>query len=297
MSTEVTTFELYDYQPNRGAAVFFTIIFSIVTLVQAYLLFGAFQTQNINSVQKYTNLKLCSYTKLSLFYIPLVLGGVCEVIGFITRSISVFSKGNLNSFIAQRVCILIAPNLFMTTMYLIFGKLVQLINISNHFIFSETVNRRLFVTGNIAGSILQGVGGGISSDGTHADYEKGKKLIIAGLAIQLGIFVIFSLREFFLFKIIKNDGSNIALSTQKWKLMNLVLLASGILIMVRSIVRLVEVIEGSSSPILRHEWFSYVFDTMLMFLLMGMYAVTTPFCSLFHIQTETINFLQEDDYE
>lgn len=297
MSTEVTTPELYGYKPNHGATVFFTILFSIVTLIQIYLLVVSFQTHNINSVPKHTTIKLCSYTRLSLFYIPLVLGGICEIIGFITRSISAFSYGDLNSFIAQRVCILIAPNLFMTTMYLIFGKMAQLMDVSNHFIFSEVVNRRLFVTGNIAGSILQGVGGGISSDGTRSDYEKGKKLIIAGLAIQLGIFVIFALREFFLFKIIKNDGSNIALSTQKWKLMNLVLLASGVLIMVRSIVRLVEVIEGGSSPILLHEWFSYVFDAMLMFLLMGIYAVTTPICSLFHIQTETLNFLQEVDYE
>lgn len=298
-STTITTEELYGFSPNHGAAVFFTIIFSCVTVSQFALLFihakkNKLATHLDYHLEKPESLVLSNYLSLSLFYIPLVLGGVCEIIGFITKCISAFSYSNLNSFIAQRVCILVAPNLFMTTMYLVFGRLVQLININDNLLFSEIVNRRLFVTGNLAGSILQGVGGGISSNGTQSDYEKGKKLLLAGLFVQLGIFIIFVLREFFLFKIIKNGDNNIAYNTKKWRTLNLVLLASGILIMLRSIVRLVEVFEGSTSPILNNEWFGYVFDSLPMLVLMVLYAMTTPICSLYHIQAETVEFLQKD---
>ncbi|SMN20079.1 similar to Saccharomyces cerevisiae YGR213C RTA1 Protein involved in 7-aminocholesterol resistance [Maudiozyma saulgeensis] len=298
-STTITTLELYGFEPNRGAAVFFTILFSIMTFVQLFLLFvhAKKNRQAIhpnNRSEKPPGLILSSFLSLSLFYIPLVLGGLCEMVGFITRCISVFSYSDLNSFIAQRVCILVAPNLFMTTMYLIFGRLNQLININGNFIFSETINRRLFVTGNIAGSVLQGVGSGISSGGTQSDYNQGKKLMLAGLFIQVGIFAIFVLREFFLFKIIKNGNNDIAYNTKKWRSLNLVLLASGVLIMIRSIVRLVEVFEGASSPILRYEWFGYVFDSLPMFILMMMYALTTPVCSLFHIQAETVEYLERE---
>lgn len=283
-----TTLQLYGFVPNRGASVFFAIAFGVLTTALLVVLHQASSHYTV-SFNKSGAAPRFSKKHLALIYLPLIIGCLFEVIGFICRCVSVFSRANLDAFIGARVCILMGPSLFMTTMYILFSRLLEMIDLQQHFLFSNSVNRRVFIMGNIAGSILQGIGAGLT--GSYDTYHTGKALLIAGLFVQIGIFTVFVLREWLMFRVVHSDAAGVAHCTVKWRQLNIVLLVSGALIMVRSIVRLVEVFEGVRSAILLHEWYTYVFDTLPMVLLVVLYAASTPICSMFHVQQEVVNFL------
>ena len=289
-----TTLQLYGFSPNKGASVFFALAFGLLTTVLLIVLFKATQQYTSAAAEKVSAVRIFSKLHLCLIYLPLIIGCLFEVIAFICRCVSIYSYNNLDAFIGGRVCILMGPSLFMTTMYIIFSRLLELIGLDQHYLFSHDVNRRVFIMGNIAGSILQGVGGGLSS--SYDTYHTGKALLIAGLFVQIGIFAVFVLREWLMFRVVHGDATSVANATNKWKQLNAVLLASGALIMIRSIVRLVEVFEGTRSAILLHEWYSYVFDTLPMVLRVALYIVSSLNCSMFHVQREIVHFLSQEGY-
>jgi hypothetical protein len=51
-----------------------------------------------------------------------------------------------------------------------------------------------------------------------------------------------------------------------WKKHIVALYCTGILILIRSIFRLIEFVESTDGPLSRHEWLSYVFDAVLILL-------------------------------
>ncbi|CAI4520770.1 BBF_collapsed_G0023470.mRNA.1.CDS.1 [Saccharomyces cerevisiae] len=68
--------------------------------------------------------------------------------------------------------------------------------------------------------------------------------------------------------------------------LNLTLMLSSILIMVRSIVRLVEFVEGYDGFIISHEYFIYVFDAVPMLLAAIVFIVGSFFGNIFTTITE-----------
>ncbi|QID78295.1 Protein rtm1 [Saccharomyces pastorianus] len=110
----------------------------------------------------------------------------------------------------------------------------------------------------------------------------GSNLITAGLVIQI-VFSGFIINEFrfsysvarfaFYRHISKNGGLNLTLMLS-------------ILIMVRSIVRLVEFVEGYDGFIISHEYFIYVFDAVPMLLAAIVFIVGSFFGNIFTTITE-----------
>lgn len=52
--------------------------------------------------------------------------------------------------------------------------------------------------------------------------------------------------------------------------------SSSVLILIRSIIRAIEYIQGTEGVILSNEWFLYVFDALLMFLVLAIFIVVHP---------------------
>ena len=61
-----------------------------------------------------------------------------------------------------------------------------------------------------------------------------------------------------------------------WKKHMAALHSSSVLILIRSIIRVVEYIQGTDGVILSHEVFIYVFDGLLMFFVMVIFVVVHP---------------------
>ncbi|CAI4233480.1 AMM_1a_G0000080.mRNA.1.CDS.1 [Saccharomyces cerevisiae] len=69
--------------------------------------------------------------------------------------------------------------------------------------------------------------------------------------------------------------------SKKWFFVNTTLLLASVLIMVRSIVRIVEFIQGFDGYIITHEYFIYVFDAVPMFLVVLAFSVGSFFGNIF----------------
>jgi hypothetical protein len=106
--------------------------------------------------------------------------------------------------------------------------------------------------------------------GKSADSVKmGEKLVIAGLFVQLlffGFFIVVA--AIFHIRIIRVPTAPSLMRDIPWKKHMYVLYWASLLIMIRSIFRVVEYIQGHDGYLLRHEVYLYIFDAVLMFLTM-----------------------------
>jgi hypothetical protein len=136
---------------------------------------------------------------------------------------------------------------------------------------------------------VYGIGGGIQAMGTLEALHTGEKLIIAGLFTQLFFFAFFIVvAGMFHYRLVHNKpltkrlhspthlSPPISLQNLPWKrhLYNLYL-TSG-LIMIRSIFRVIEYLQGNAGYLLSHEVFLYVFDAVLMLAVMVLFNWVHP---------------------
>lgn len=107
--------------------------------------------------------------------------------------------------------------------------------------------------------------------------KTGEKIIIIGLFVQLlffgfFIFVAFSFdMKLKRFPIPRSHAPDIP-----WRKHLNVLYGTSALIMVRSVFRVIEYIQGNSGYLLKHEAYMYIFDACLMFLTMVIFNIVHP---------------------
>ena len=140
----------------------------------------------------------------------------------------------------------------------------------------------IFVVGDIFSFLVQASGAGIMvKDGSM---QTGENIVVAGLVIQIvwfGLFavtaVIFHLRYRSKSAVAAGYGSSGSATTEvPWRRLLTMLYAVSVMIMVRSIFRVVEYVMGNDGYPLKHEWTLYVFDSVLMFGVMVFYFVWYP---------------------
>ena len=115
------------------------------------------------------------------------------------------------------------------------------------------------------------------SSGSLDSVLLGEKIVIGGLFVQIAFF------GFFVFVSFSFNIRMHRLPTEKaeqrhgvWhKHLNTLYFAS-MLIMVRSIFRVVEYIQGNDGYLLRHEYYLYIFDAVLMLAVMVAFNVVHP---------------------
>lgn len=105
----------------------------------------------------------------------------------------------------------------------------------------------------------------------------GEHVIIGGLFVQIVFFGLFTITAIvFQARISKSPtGRSIELGNI-WPRHMTALYISSILILVRSVVRVVEYLQGYSGYLMKHEVFIYVFDTLLMFAVMLVLQYSHP---------------------
>jgi hypothetical protein len=150
---------------------------------------------------------------------------------------------------------------------------------------------------------MSDIGGGIQAMGTLDALHTGEQIIIGGLFVQLiffGLFIVVS--GVFHYRLVRNlplkkrysplslfksrrsspsihtssTVSRASLSELPWKRHLYTLYLASALIMVRSIFRVVEYIQGNAGYLLSHEVYLYIFDATLMFFVMLAFNWTHP---------------------
>lgn len=246
------SFVLYRYQPSLAAAAVFVVAFGLTTG------FHIFQ----------------SVKKRSWFMIPFIIGGLFETIGYIGRILSANDRDKLSPYIMQTLLLLLGPALYAASIYMILGRLILLTGGERYSLVRRTWLTKIFVAGDVFSFMMQSAGGGIMSSGASG-MKTGEKIIIGGLFVQILFFGLFFVTAI-LFQIrgkayLATLGSNVP-----WKKHLFALYATSILILIRSVFRVIEYIQGNAGYLLRHEVFLYVFDAVLMFAVMVILNVSHP---------------------
>lgn len=288
-TTSSNQFEFYQYNPKIGASIFFSIIF-VVTFIALLALVIENACKNRYKVKSWSqleNVRYYSLGKLAGAYIPLLVGCVTEIAGYIGRSVSAHNKELMGPYVEQSILLLIAPTLFAASIYMIFGRMAYLLYEEEIMIMPARFSTTIFVAGDICSLFLQGAGGGVMAKGDG--HKTGSVLITIGLFVQIAFFGLFIINEIIFYYRIRKTSNNIPKKLKSWKSLNLILLINSILILIRSIVRVVEFLEGFSGYISRHEWFLYVFDALPMFLLTLIFASTFHISNLYKIQEASVD--------
>ncbi len=167
--------------------------------------------------------------------------------------------------VIQALFILIAPALFAATIYMILGRIIEIVDGERHSVIRLKWLTKIFVTGDCVSFFVQAIGGGIQSGGTLQLLHIGEKIIVTGLLIQIlsfGIFLVSAILFHYRINVVPTSLSSSAEIPWRQHMHNLYL-TSGI-ILVRSVFRVVEYLMGNSGWLLSHEYTLYIFDTILM---------------------------------
>uniref|UniRef100_A0A8H7KDB7 RTA1 domain protein n=1 Tax=Bionectria ochroleuca TaxID=29856 RepID=A0A8H7KDB7_BIOOC len=239
----------YRFIPSTAANTVFIVLFGIATILHFFQMLR---------------------TK-TWYLTALVTGGVAELIGYIGRLMNALQKPGcwtLGPYIMQNVLILIAPALMAASIYMILGRIILLTDGERYALVKRRWLTKLFVTGDVISLMMQASGGGLMA--INADLMKiGEKVIIGGLFVQLAFFGFFIIvAALFHYRMRQNPTSQASQPRIRWQIYLMTLYVTGTLIWIRSLFRAIEFIEGNMGPLMRQEVYVFVFDGMLMFIVL-----------------------------
>ncbi|KIX99097.1 uncharacterized protein Z520_05558 [Fonsecaea multimorphosa CBS 102226] len=252
-------FKLYRYDPSLAAAVIFIALFALASLLHTYQLLRT----------------------RTWFLIPFCVGGYFEAAGYVGRAIGSQESPDhwsVGPYVLQSVLILVAPALFAASIYMELGRIILLTDGTRHSPVNPRWLTKIFVAGDVLSFLMQASGGGMMAGKTKSSINTGKNIIIGGLLVQVVFFSFFVVTGLtFHLRLRKDPTSKVLANTLDiaavWKKHMYTLYAGSLLILVRSVFRLVEYGQGNAGYIISHEVFLYVFDACLMFTTMVLFAV------------------------
>lgn len=120
------------------------------------------------------------------------------------------------------------------------------------------------------------IGGGYQASGTLDAMDTGTKIIIAGLFVQLLCFGIFMVTSVAFHIALHRLPTSASVEDKTWKRQMQALYITSVLIMIRSLFRLVEYLQGHDGYLLKHEVYLYVLDAALMLIVMVLFNWIHP---------------------
>jgi hypothetical protein len=188
-----------------------------------------------------------------------------QTIGYCGRIWGHFDRISTGGFVVQAIPILVAPALYAASIYMILGRLIRTIRAEHLSLIPAKWVTRIFVTGDIVAFSLQAGGGGIQSAGTLELFKTGEKVIVTGLFVQIVIFGFFVVTSVLFHNRLSQNSTPVTVQgAVPWRRHLWALYSTSAIILVRSIFRVIEYLQGNGGYLISHEIFLYVFDSILM---------------------------------
>ena len=145
------------------------------------------------------------------------------------------------------------------------GRIVLMIKADKALFIRRTWLTKIFVMGDVISFLVQAGGAGLLASGNADEIKIGKTIVVVGLFLQVAFFGLFVIAAAVFHSRIVKAPTQLSYERPCRKHMVGLYIVS-ILIFIRSIVRVVEYIQGYDGYIMRHEVFLYVFDGVVMFI-------------------------------
>lgn len=196
-----------------------------------------------------------------------------EFVGYAARASAHNKTDRLMPYVIQSSWILIAPTLFAASVYMAFGRLIHKLGAEEYSVIPAKWLTKAFVLGDVLSFLIQGGSAGLMIVQSMA--TAGKAMVIVGLIIQIlsfGLFIITAVIFHSRIGVVAHRVTN----EVDWVGIMRMLYAISVLIMIRSIFRLVEYCQGMDGYLISHEWPAYVFDAIPMFAVTVIYYIKFP---------------------
>ncbi|KAI0809910.1 RTA1-domain-containing protein [Xylaria sp. FL0064] len=246
----------YEYRPSEQAGYAFVALFALATLGHIIYLF---------------------YLR-AWHFIPFILGGIAELFGYYGRALSHNEPDVVGPWILQNLLLLASPPLLAATIYMTLGRITTAVGARSYMPLSSKLLTSLYVLVDVGTLATQLAGSVLPASGEPSAIELSKKIVLGGLLAQLGALAIFILISWSVKHRIKREPPRTLLRdpSVNWKNHFRAIILVTVLIIVRSIVRTVEYLQGEGGTVMSHEAFIYVFDAAPMWLVMVTYLVLHP---------------------
>ncbi|EED22449.1 conserved hypothetical protein [Talaromyces stipitatus ATCC 10500] len=250
-------YKFYHYYPSLAGATVMAVVFGLMTAWQLFL------------IAKHR----------TWYFIPLVIGGIFEIVGYAARGVSNTQAPNptLAPYVIQTLLLLVAPALFAATIYMILGRVILSVDGESLSLIKKKWLTKIFVTSDVISFIVQLGGGGLMASSDASQAQMGSHIVLAGLLLQIiifGFFVVVAL--VFHLRMCATPTYQAHNPSLPWKKSLYVLYITCTFIMIRSIVRVAEFVEGFEGTIILHEVYLYVFDAVPMAGVMFIYCIWYP---------------------
>ncbi|GME66382.1 Rta-like protein [Neofusicoccum parvum] len=214
----------------------------------------------------------------TFYFIPFALGGVCEIVGYIGRSIAAAEYPDCSKlpYILNTIFPLMAPAQFSAAMYMVLGHIVQKTGREELALVRASWRTKIFLLGDVLSGVAQAIGGiMLSKASSKSEVERGESFISIGLIIQLAFFSLFLVVSAHYDFQLRNNPTD-ASWIFDWQTHLGVLYFSGGLILLRTIFRVIEYIQGDDGELRSSEVYIYLFDAALMLAAMLVFNFKHP---------------------
>lgn len=266
ISDQMSNFRFYYYEPSMAAAAVLAVLFGLATLVHSYQLARS----------------------RTWFMIPFVIGGIFETVGYGGRIMSATENpGPYDKipYIIQSLLLLVAPPFFAASVYMELGRIVMMVGAEEKLFIRRAWLTKIFVIGDVATFLIQATGSSMMASDDPDKVNIAHYAVVGGLFLQIlffGLFVVVAT----IFHVRLSTVSTPLAIKRPWTKHMISLYVVSMLILVRSVVRGIEFIQGYDGYIMTHEAFLYGFDAVLMFLAVVTMNVIHP--------GEVASYLRED---
>ncbi|KAJ5086543.1 RTA1 domain protein [Penicillium alfredii] len=238
--------EYYSYVPSAPAAWAFVVLFGITTVAHFFMMFPM----------------------RAAYFIPLILGGICEAFGYYGRSWSHRKPDDMKPWIMQELLILCAPPLISATIYMILGRIIRSLQAEHHSMVRTKWLTAIFVLNDIVCFCTQIGGAGVQITGDDRIMKIGQKAVLGGLILSLVVYLLFIATAARFHVRLAREPTPIVRDNPRlrWRRYLVALYVECVAVFLRNLVRAIEYSQGTRGFIADHEAMLYVFDAFLMFL-------------------------------
>ena len=156
------------------------------------------------------------------------------------------------------------------------GRLIRGLDAVEHAFLSPRWTTKIYVLIDIGSFVTQMMGTAMQASGDAEGARTGNTIVVAGLGVQLGAFTIFIMSVAIFHRRLALHPTEISREHNGWRKYMWMLYTVSILIVVRSVFRLIEFSEGPEGQIYKTEALMYVFDASIMFIVVVIMAVLHP---------------------
>ena len=245
----------YGYKPSLAAGIVFCILFAIFALGHLF-----------RFVQFFTA------SSLLLF-----IAALLEVLGWAARTWSSQCPYNKTAFLMQTTTLVIAPVFVAAAIYFILGHIIRLGNKIQTSPLKPRFYLVIFCICDIIALLVQAGGAGIAANEfnkpNHGDTKKGTNTVVGGIIFQLlsmSVFVIIML-----IFITRTNKSGTPFSSAE-KRVFVAIAISLICLYIRNIYRVVQLAQGFTGYLSRHQPYFIALDGVMLIIAIGIFNLLDP---------------------